>query len=50
MIGSSPVPNANLITRDEYKALFAVPAAERPAKLAELRAPKAEDAPAETPA
>jgi hypothetical protein len=50
MIGSSPVPNANLITRDEYKALFAVPAADRPAKLAELRAPKAEDAPAETPA
>jgi hypothetical protein len=50
MIGTSPAPNSNTITRDEYKALFAVPAAERPAKLAELRAPKAEDAPAETPA
>jgi hypothetical protein len=50
MIGTSPAPNANTITRDEYKALFPVPAAERPAKLAELRAPKAEDAPAETPA
>ena len=52
MIGSSPAPNSNTITRDEYKALFFVPAAERPAKLAELRAPapKAEDAPAEAPA
>jgi hypothetical protein len=50
MIGTSPAPNANTITRDEYKALFFVPAADRPAKLAELRAPKAEDAPAETPA
>jgi hypothetical protein len=50
MIGTSPAPNSNTITRDEYKALFFVPAAERPAKLAELRAPKAEDAPAETPA
>jgi hypothetical protein len=50
MIGTSPAPNSNTITRDEYKALFFVPADERPAKLAELRAPKAEDAPAETPA
>jgi hypothetical protein len=50
MIGTSPAPNCNIITRDEYKELFAVPAAERPAKLAELRAPKAEDAPTEAPA
>lgn len=50
MIGTVPAPNANIITRDEYKALFAVPAADRPAKLAELRAPKAEDAPTEAPA
>jgi hypothetical protein len=50
MIGTSPAPNSNTITRDEYKELFFVPAADRPAKLAELRAPKAEEASAETPA
>jgi hypothetical protein len=50
MIGTSPAPDCNVITREEYKTLFFVPAAERPAKLAELRAPKAEDAPAEAPA
>jgi hypothetical protein len=50
MIGSAVAPNSTVLTREEYKALFALPAAERPAKLAELRAPKAEDAPAEAPA
>lgn len=50
MIGTAPAPNSNTITRDEYKALFAVTAAERPAKLAELRAPKAENTPTEAPA
>ena len=49
MIGGSVAPNSTILTREEYTALFGAKPTERPAKLAELRAPKTEDVPAEAP-
>lgn len=50
MIGSAVAPNSTILTQFEYTALFAVTPTERQKKLAEWRAPKVEDTPAEAQA
>lgn len=49
MMGAFRSPISTELTRDEYTALRDIPANERPAKLAELRAPKPEAAPEAVP-
>jgi hypothetical protein len=50
MIGSAVAPNSTILTREEYTALLRIDSASRQAHLAELRAPKTDETPAEAPA
>lgn len=42
MIGSVVAPYSTILTREEYTALLLIDSKDRPAHLAELRAPKVE--------